>query len=54
MLTARGHRLGPDELATTNIKAMSAKPFSLRALITKIQELLGDAPAAIAGERPPS
>lgn len=45
MLTARGHRLSADELATTNIKALSAKPFSVRQLMQKVYELLEHVPA---------
>jgi CheY-like chemotaxis protein len=41
MLTARGHLLAPGELAKTNIRALQAKPFSARELLSKIEELIG-------------
>lgn len=40
MLTARGHRLTPAELARTNIKSLLAKPFSARDLLAKVTEVL--------------
>ena len=40
MLTARGHRIMPEELARTNIKALLPKPFSARDLLAKIGEVL--------------
>lgn len=40
MLTARGHKIPPAEMAKTNIKALMAKPFSSRELIHKIAEYL--------------
>jgi CheY-like chemotaxis protein len=40
MLTARGHRLPPEELATTNIKLLMPKPFSARELIKNIETIL--------------
>lgn len=40
MLTARGHRLTPDEIARTNIKVLLPKPFSARDLLAKIGEVL--------------
>ena len=40
MVTARGHRIAPTELTTTNIKQVMAKPFSPRELIGHIHELL--------------
>ena len=45
MLTARGHRLAPSQLAQTNIKHLLPKPFSTKELITKVEEILGPAPA---------
>ena len=41
MLTARGHLLSEAELAQTNIRALLAKPFSSKALLAKIEELIG-------------
>lgn len=41
MLTARGHLLSEAELAQTNIRALLAKPFSAKALLAKIEELIG-------------
>jgi DNA-binding response OmpR family regulator len=43
MLTARGHRLGTAELDQTNIRMLLPKPFSLRDLIARIQDLLSTA-----------
>ena len=40
MLTARGHRLSPEELARTNIKALLPKPFSARDLLARINDML--------------
>ncbi len=40
MVTARGHRITPTELAETNIKQVMAKPFSPRELISHLNELL--------------
>jgi DNA-binding response OmpR family regulator len=48
MLTARGHRLSPTDLARTNIKQMLAKPFSARQLKALIEELVPVAPSAAA------
>jgi two-component system phosphate regulon response regulator PhoB len=48
MLTARGHRLSPTDLARTNIKQMLAKPFSARQLKALIEELVPIAPSAAA------
>jgi CheY-like chemotaxis protein len=41
MLTARGHLLSEPELAQTNIRALLSKPFSAKALLGKIEELIG-------------
>lgn len=38
MLTARGHKLSPQELACTNIQYLMAKPFSARQLIDKARQ----------------
>ncbi len=38
MLTARGHKLSPQELACTNIQYLVAKPFSARQLIDKARQ----------------
>lgn len=40
MVTARGHKLSPSELARTNIRQMMCKPFSARELLAVIAELL--------------
>ncbi len=40
MLTARGHKLTPSQLAQTNIAYLMAKPFSARELLDKAMELL--------------
>jgi len=41
MLTARGHRLTPAELDSTNVRCVLAKPFSPRELLGKVQDLIG-------------
>ena len=40
MVTARGHKLTPTELAKTNIRQLMCKPFSARELLAVIEELL--------------
>lgn len=40
MLTGRGHRVPPSELARTNVRSVIAKPFSLRELIQAVSELV--------------
>ena len=40
MLTARGHRLTPTDLAKTNIQCLIAKPFSVRELLSKVSEFV--------------
>jgi two-component system, OmpR family, alkaline phosphatase synthesis response regulator PhoP len=40
MVTARGHKLSPSELAKTNIRQLMCKPFSARELLAVIEELL--------------
>ena len=40
MLTARGHRLLPSDLASTNIRYVIAKPFSIRELLVKVAEFI--------------
>jgi len=46
MLTARGHKILPSELAKTNIRTLMAKPFSARELIQNIAEQFGNDTAA--------
>lgn len=41
MLTARGHKVTPTELASTNIRDLLPKPFSVRQLLAKVEELFG-------------
>ena len=41
LLTARGHKLTPGELARTNICEVIAKPFSVRELLVRISEFVG-------------
>jgi two-component system alkaline phosphatase synthesis response regulator PhoP len=43
MLTARGHRLSPEEIAQTNIKHLLAKPFSAKELLKCVEETIGPA-----------
>ncbi len=44
MLTARGYKVPPRDLAETNIQYLMDKPFSPQELIAQIQELLKLAP----------
>jgi CheY-like chemotaxis protein len=41
MLTARGHLLSQAEMGQTNIRGLLCKPFSSKALLAKIEELIG-------------
>ncbi len=43
MLTARGFDLEPAELSAVGIAGVLAKPFSLRQVLTKVEELISDA-----------
>ena len=45
MLTARGYKLPPSDLAKTNIKCVIDKPFSMNELIAEIGELLNLPPS---------
>jgi CheY-like chemotaxis protein len=50
MLTARGHRLSAEDLAQTNIRLLLPKPFSVREVIGRIEEILNAAaPAGVGG-----
>lgn len=52
MLTARGHKIEPADLARTNIQHLIAKPFSARDLLSRAAELLSiplDAAGKVAG-----
>lgn len=40
MLTARGHRLIPSDLAKTNIQHLMAKPFSMRQVLNHAREFM--------------
>ncbi|MDP6059821.1 MAG: response regulator [Pirellulaceae bacterium] len=40
MLTGRGHKLSPADLAKTNITALIPKPFSAREVLAKVQALV--------------
>ena len=54
MLTARGHKLLPSELAQTNIRHVVPKPFSARFVLGLVREVLaewGGDDAAVAQER---
>lgn len=42
MVTARGHKLSPEQLARTNIRQLMCKPFSARELLRVVEELLFD------------
>ena len=50
MLTARAHRVPASDLDQTNIKALVAKPFSPRELISQIKEVLGLLPTDLKRE----
>ncbi len=41
LLTARGHALSDEQISYTGIRTTMAKPFSSRALVAKIEELIG-------------
>ena len=45
LLTGRGYKVPPSDLATTNIRCVMDKPFSPIELLAQIQELLNDAAA---------
>lgn len=40
LLTARGHRISPADLADTSVRALLPKPFSIRDLLHHIAEIL--------------
>ncbi len=40
MITARGHKIPPNDLSRTNIQAMLAKPFSARDLVERVNDFL--------------
>jgi DNA-binding response OmpR family regulator len=46
LLTARGHRITPTMQAATNIKWIVSKPFSMRELLTRIDEVFKESLAA--------
>lgn len=46
MLTGRGHTLTQEELASTNVCHLEAKPFSARQLLTVVEDLLARRQAA--------
>lgn len=41
MLTARGHSLSQEDLASTNISEVLAKPFSPREILARVESILG-------------
>ena len=43
MLTARGSGLTEEDLASTNIQGLITKPFSPREILTRVQQLTGQA-----------
>ena len=45
MLTARGYALDPGDLALGNIRNVIAKPFSPRAVLAQVEEILSERPA---------
>jgi two-component system phosphate regulon response regulator PhoB len=48
MLTARGHKLSPDDLAATVVRRVMGKPFSAADLIAQLRDLLSATPPAAA------
>jgi DNA-binding response OmpR family regulator len=48
MLTARGHRLNGVDLSRTNIRFLLDKPFSLREVLLKVEQLLRPRAVAVA------
>lgn len=40
MLTARGHKLSPEDMARTSIRHLMAKPFSMRELLATAGEIV--------------
>ncbi len=47
MLTARGHRLAPADLARTNIRLLLPKPFSIRELLAAVDRFAPAVPSAM-------
>ncbi len=47
MLTARGHKLNPDELKQTHIIELMDKPFQISALSRLVTKLLATQPAGV-------
>jgi two-component system phosphate regulon response regulator PhoB len=43
LVTARGHQIGPAELAQTNIRHVMGKPFSAIELLGRVEEVLSAA-----------
>lgn len=48
MLTARGHALSKEDLASTNIAEVLAKPFSPREILSRVEAILGNGAAKAA------
>jgi CheY-like chemotaxis protein len=45
MLTSRGYVLSPEQLEQAGIHSMLSKPFSVRSVVEKIRQVLGERPA---------
>jgi chemosensory pili system protein ChpA (sensor histidine kinase/response regulator) len=43
MISAREFEIGPAQLADTNIKHIEGKPFSVHALLSRVEDLIGPA-----------
>lgn len=43
LLTARGHKLTPEELSETGIRILMDKPFSPNDLVLRVQDIFADA-----------
>ena len=43
LLTARGHKLTPEEISETGIRILMAKPFSPNDLVLRVQDIVADA-----------
>lgn len=53
MLTARGYALDDDDLADVNIKNVLSKPFSPRAVVKQVEDLLAGIDTAASGQITP-
>ena len=54
MLTARGHKLSPEDVAQTNIRVLVPKPFSIQDLLQRSAQILEGPGAEPRGSEPGS